>query len=83
MQLVQPKVTAKYLALTFRGSKSGTLLKKGFQNVNEYGKGKEKFTEKHLQQLHSGNDKCTTPSLCVGPIAVKLKNNEACFIHYK
>ena len=97
MQLVQPKVTAKYLTLTFRGSKSGTLLKKGFQNVNEYGKGKEKFTEKQLQkfiqclisgrifdeQLPSGNDKCTTPSLCVGPIAVKLKNNEACFIHYK
>ncbi|CAB4007636.1 ATP-dependent DNA helicase [Paramuricea clavata] len=97
MQRIQAKVTAKFLTLTFRGSKSSAVINKGFQNVNEYGKGKEKFNEKQLQkfihclingrvldeQLPSSCEKCTTPYLCVGPNGTKLKNNEVGFIHYK
>lgn len=42
MQLTQPKVTMKALALTFRGSKSSSITFKGFQNVNGSGKGQDK-----------------------------------------
>ena len=40
MQKIYPKVTTKFLTLTFRGPKSSTVISKGFQNVSGYGKGK-------------------------------------------
>lgn len=43
MQQIQPKVTKKWLTLTFRGSKSNIITSKGFHNVNGYGKGQNKF----------------------------------------
>ena len=48
MWQLQPKVTTKLLVLTFRGSKSNAVISKGLENVNEYGKGKNKFSEKGL-----------------------------------
>ena len=48
MRQLQPKVTTKLLVLTFRGSKSNAVISKGLENVNEYGKGKNKFSEKGL-----------------------------------
>ena len=48
MRQLQPKVTTKLLVLTFHGSKSNAVISKGLENVNEYGKGKNKFSEKGL-----------------------------------
>ena len=44
MQRIKEKVTAKILTLTYRGSKSSSVMNKGFQTVSEYGKGKAKFS---------------------------------------
>ena len=77
MRQLQPKVTTKLLVLTFRGSKSNAVISKGLENVNEYGKGKNKFSEKGLlkfiqcliienivhEQLPSANENGTTPYL--------------------
>ena len=70
-------MTTKLLVLPFRGSKSNAVISKGLENVNEYGKGKNKFSEKGLlkfiqcliienivhEQLPSANENGTTPYL--------------------
>ena len=80
MQQIQPNVTTTMLTLTFRGSKSNAVTSKGFQNVNGYGKGRNKFNENGLlkfiqclitenilhEQLRSANDKMTTLYLVKG-----------------
>ena len=97
MQQVHPKVTTKFLVLTYRGSKSSPVISKGFQNVAEYGKGKEKFSEKQLlrfvqflitenivvERLPPPNENSTTPHLARGMNAFKLINKELCFYFYK
>lgn len=97
MQKIQPKVTTKFLALTFCGSRSSIVLAKGFQNVVGYGDGKNIFSEKMMkkflqcliterildEQLRSGNDNCTTPYICKGPNACKLENGKSYFYFYK
>ena len=52
MQQVNPKVTTKFLALTFHGSKANTVISKGFHHVREYGMGKDKFSEKQPPKFH-------------------------------
>ena len=65
--------------------------------MSEYGKGKAKFSEKQLkkfiqclitkrildEQLPPSNDKCTTPNICIGRNADKLRNNEEQFIYFR
>ena len=96
MQQIQPKVTTKWLTLTFRGSKSNAVTSKGFHNVNGYGKGQTKFNEKGLlkfiqcliteniihEQLRPANDKMTTPYLVKGNNAARLANKEIVFLYY-
>jgi len=96
MQQIQPKVTTKSLTLTFRGSRSNSITSKGFQNVNGYGKGRNKFNEKGLmkfmqflitenilhEQLRPANDKQTTPYLVKGNNASRLTNKELTFLYY-
>ena len=53
MQRIKEKVTAKILILTYRGSKSSSVMNKGFQTVSEYGTGKAKFSEKQLKIFFS------------------------------
>ena len=97
MQQVHPKVTTKFLVLTFRGSKANTVISKGFQNVREYGMGKDKFSEKQLlkfvqflitdnilaEQLRPANENSTTPYLVKGNNASKLADKELSFYFYK
>ena len=96
MRQIQAKVTTKLLTLTFRGSKSNAITSKGFQNVNEYGKGRNKFSEKGLlkfiqcliienivhEQLPSANENRTTPYLVKGTNASRLTNRELTFLYY-
>lgn len=42
VQQVHPKVTTKLLVLPFHGLKANTVISKGFQNVIEYGMGRDK-----------------------------------------
>ena len=97
MQQVHPKVTTKFLVLTFSGSKANTVISKGFQNVREYGMGRDKFSEKQLlkfvhflitdsilvERLRPANENSTTPYLVKGVNASKLVNKELCFYFYK
>ena len=90
-------MTTKFLVLTYHGSKSSPVISKGFQNVAEYGKGKEKFSEKQLlrlvqflitenivvERLPPPNEKSATPHLARGMNAFKLINKELCFYFYK
>lgn len=83
-------------SLTFHGSKSNTVTSKGFHSVNGYGKGQNKFNEKGLlkfiqcliteniihEQLHSENDKMTTPYLVKGNSPARLANKEIVFLYY-
>lgn len=96
MRQLQPKVTTKLLVLTFRGSKSNAVISKGLENVNEHGKGKNKFSEKGLlkfiqcliienivhEQLPSANENSTTPYLVRGINASRLTNSELTFLYY-
>ena len=96
MRQLQPKVTTKLLVLTFRGSKSNAVISKGLENVNEYGKGKNKFSEKGLlkfiqcliienivhEQLPSANENSTTPYLVRGINASRLTNSQLTFLYY-
>lgn len=97
MQQIHAKVTTKFLVLTFRGSKANTVLSKGFQNVREYGTGKDKYSEKQLlkfvqllitdnillEQLRPANENSTTPYLVKGSNASKLIDRELCFYFFK
>jgi len=97
MQQIEPKITAKELSYTFRGSKASNIVKKGFIVVGEYGTGKDTFTEKGLlkfvqylviesivqEQLPPVNEKAATPYLVKGVNALKLINKQISFYFYK
>ena len=76
--------------------KSNAVISKGFHSVNEYGKGRNKFSEKGLprfiqcliienivhEQLPSANENSITPYLIRGINASRLTNSELTFLYY-
>ena len=48
---VHPKITFNLLVLVYRGSKRKEVLAKSFQNIPQYGKGKNIFSDSSLQRF--------------------------------
>lgn len=51
MNRVHPKITFNLLVLLYRGSKRKEVLAKSFQNIPQYGKGKNIFSDSSLQRF--------------------------------
>ena len=81
---VHPKITFDLLVLVYRGSKRKEVLAKSFQNIPQYGKGKNIFSDSSLQhfiqmliseniiaeKLRGTNECGSTPFLIPGDKAV-------------
>lgn len=97
MICAHPKVTFNLLVLVYRGSKRKEVLAKSFQNIPQYGKGKNIFSDSSLQhfiqmlisenviteKLRGTNESGSTPFLIPGEKAVAMSNGELVIYKYK
>ena len=94
---VYPKITFNLLVLVYRGSKRKEVLAKSLQNIPQYGKGKNSFSDASLQhfiqiriseniiveKLRGTNESGFTPCLILGDKAVAMSSGELVIYKYR
>ena len=93
---VHPKITFNLLVLVYQGSKRREVLAKSFQNITQYGKGKNIFSDSSLQhfiqmliseniaeKLRGTNEYGSMPFFIPGDKAVAMSNGELLIYKYK
>ena len=97
MLIIDSNISVKYLALTYRGSRSKDIVKKGYVNAQNHGNGSKDFNSKtmykfiHLlitggilqEKLRTVSDTKTTPLLVLGEIASQVLDGDFTFVYYK
>ncbi|CAB3980463.1 DNA helicase [Paramuricea clavata] len=94
---IDSNVSVKYLALTYRGSRSKEIVNEGYVNAQNHGSGSKDFNSKtmykfiHLlitggilqEKLRTVSDTKTTPLLVLGEKASQVLERDFKFVYYK